>query len=404
MDCLSNDELGIVFSFFKQKDLQKKISRVSKQFHRVAQKCPTNNHFSKNGISWSPTMKCMSDQPVWPYEMKFLELLHLKFDCTNCIDIVRTLNAPEHLYTKFLPFMKKRLVDITLNETSACLMAPFLQHVKHFKNLKCCTSVGTSLGLQQVQCQTLHYAESSTKDWLLSSCLGCTCLVLENTKTYELMSFQVPCTLLDTVQALKVYSTELDFSLMPFLFGLKTLELYTCTIFFQRSIVELQDCTPNLEHFALTNSNVLKQELDLIDCKKWPQLKGLNVSENFTLTAMPEPFFPCLKSLDISNTSIMLPGGTNQYESLECLSYNSHSCEEELVVLSALKSTLHSLTVTCINYHNNADVSFDEYWTYLASCLSLKSITVDFKERFPNPAYVKQLRTLFPNILVKLVF
>jgi hypothetical protein len=144
----------------------------------------------------------------------------------------------------------------------------------------------------------------------------------------------------------------------------------------------LQTSTPNIEYFGLRSSNLMSHQLDNFDWSLWPNLKGLDFENNYTLVGqinVPKT----LKKLYIAFTKAIvdLPEGLEDF--------SSNVFYFQLVSLKHIrKLRLHFLSFWLDDY----ETIFKDFQTVEMSIL--------FKEYFDEKMF-KSVRSQMPRCFVK---
>jgi hypothetical protein len=187
---------------------------------------------------------------------------------------------------------------------------------------------------------------------------------------------------------------------------LKTLRLNNEGICSWVQARQMQSFFPNIEHFSLRSSNLLRSDLDdNFDFSLWPHLKSLDFNNNYTLN-ISNFQWPPLESLKILNCKVLpsMDICVNKKSSLTnflsinaCITELSINCYPSTIKEISGLPHLKKLHLSLLSYLRSdllADFSF-------LSKLELLQIT--FQEKLEVSVYMKNIRRLCPNTLVQQV-
>ena len=155
--------------------------------------------------------------------------------------------------------------------------------------------------------------------------------------------------------------------------------------FFQRA-------TPNLESLKISSSNLISSDFDCFDWALWPDLKKLDIENNFTfLNNRHINWPPKLKSLCAANTGLV---GTSWVPSgLSELTADIHLNNDWAGLIHS--ESYSSLRVVLKHYYNSGDHDF--FWKNM---LGIKSICLKFMEYFGKDHLYKRARSELPMSLI----
>lgn len=163
-------------------------------------------------------------------------------------------------------------------------------------------------------------------------------------------------------------------------------------------VYHLQRACPGLRKLAIQGSNLIRKDLTSFNWTLWPQLRVLNLENNFTLAAVDN--WPMgLTGLLVANTGLNSPALLPVEPTLQTLSCNMTVSQEWLTYFHS--QPLQSLCVHLQQMVTRTQADYVAFWANLDAKRPLQRLGIRHLDRFGLEAVFESLRKVCQNTLVQ---
>jgi len=168
------------------------------------------------------------------------------------------------------------------------------------------------------------------------------------------------------------------------------------------NITVLQRLLPNLEALTMSSSNIIAKDFQFFDWSLWPNLRSLNLENNWTLECVDLDVPKQITSLYLQNTLHSYPSISKLMSERQC---EAMSMELDVNIEWASLFARHGKSLKALHFHKRNHIEtllWEPFWTTLKH---LHTITIFIYTRTKSlDRQLAVVRSWVPNTFVKLIF